>query len=272
VGFFKVLDTFLFDGPKGISKLVRSYGPCKLASKYEVIQDIPEFPEKAYISCHHRRPTHDLDFASLFLYEPYFEKFRILTSIEFLKGLPPRVADWIGYRAIQNVNLLRLATTERFQCLVDLMDAPRSAVAVYPARDGMQYFGDMTYTFRDGLFAASLYTQVPIVNILTLEPTAIRPWALFVANLWVPPSVSKVDLEGNLIPFSDWRSNSVNKKSIALYKRTCEDDHKARTLFYESISASCAPDDEFKECKPDPRIEGSIQRNTLAIENFSKTD
>ena len=165
-----------------------------------------------------------------------------------------------------NNSIKGLGSEEKYWFIVKAIRA-HSAVSVFADREGQQYFGDTGYFFRDGLFAASLFTQVPIVNYAVVESTPSDPYADVYIDLFSPPydqviSDTKAirDSINDSKAYAQWRLDNFEK--IQIFTRQCEVKHQQRITEIESKKASCTLD-QFGTCAIDAQRDKLLKKNYL---------
>jgi len=107
---------------------------------------------------------------------------------------------------------------EQGQRTMHSRDTRDTCVILFPDKKGSLHPGCRTMFFRDGIFAASMYSQWPIVDIVWIEPEQSADHSCKVVfSLWNPPPVQN-HLEYDTM--YDWYL--ANKTDVRKYAKACE--------------------------------------------------
>jgi hypothetical protein len=109
--------------------------------------------------------------------------------------------------------------------------------------------------FRDGLFAASLATQVPILDIVVVEATPGVPETIVDIKMWTP--AKSEPFKGTLDSYAAWRLQ--NKTAIKAFTRACQDSFFNTLTALEDSRASCGLVEDV--CPVNPSIDAALKRN-----------
>lgn len=257
---------FLFFNGEAIAARI---GLFKNGSKIRFSSDIIEIPKRAFIGMHHKNIDESkfenyLQFINSYIFNestavitdwPYATKYKLKNFI----------ANTLIKLIFNNKSIKGLGSEEKYWSIVQAIRTHK-AVSVFPDRDGQQYFGDTGYFFRDGLFAASLFTEVPILNYAVVESTPSDPYADVYIDLFNPPQASDSFINDcrticDSGAYAQWRLDNFEK--IQLFTRQCEEKHQQRILEIESKKASCAFDSEFGTCAINAQREILLKKNFL---------
>jgi hypothetical protein len=185
--------------------------------------------QNMYIACHHRETIQKVDTCAQYLFSSIFDTY-------FISVL--NACKWSFFQSMFGfIYIKHMNSDDRYWSLVETMlHANKKALCVYPDRSGSLYYGYQDFYFRDGLFAASLFTGLPIVDILVFEPKANKPETTIELRLWSPDHVNQGQVQ-NAKDYSVWRH--ANKHSIDAYTSKCEAEYKSRIQELETVHKSC---------------------------------
>jgi len=221
--------------------LCRRIGLFKMSNKVAVLfVGFQSVPETAYFAMHHREMLLSYEVGAQFLLEPFFEDHIVITDHRknnqgFLKHIGASDAVLGILKHIYNdSNIGGLSSEERYWHMVSVMK-PKACVSVFPDREGSQFYGDETFYFRDGLFAASLYTQVPIVDHIIVEATAAHDETNIDILLHQPEPIDECPVF-TLEAYTKWRHE--NQGLIDRYTTQCEARYREHLKKMESLKAS----------------------------------
>lgn len=221
--------------------LCRSIGLFKMSNKVAVrFVGFQRVPESAYFAMHHREMLLSYEVGAQFLLEPLFSDHVVITDHrKNRQGLLKYIgASDLVLSVLEHVyndsNIGGLTSEERYWHMVKVMK-PGACVSVFPDREGSQFFGDETFYFRDGLFAASIFTQMPIVDHIIVEATAAHDETNIDILLHEPPKIDHCGV-WSLEAYTPWRR--AHKELIDTYTLECETKFKKHLKQMERLKAS----------------------------------
>lgn len=215
------------------------------------------WPPKVFLSCHHRRTVYEIDLCAQFIV-PYDVK--VITDRKY----PLRIIKMLSAYLYNDTSINEMKSIERHWAIPKIMlDVPDgTAISTFPDRDGSQFYGDQGMTFRPGLFAASIYTGVPILDITIVEPTESCDCTHIVFTRWDPPIIDSQRCS-SAEDYEIWRQ--VHKSDINAFTLWCEADFKKRVKFLEDQKATCARHEKVcADTTVDERYQRSMARNKTA--------
>jgi hypothetical protein len=222
-----------------------------------------EWPSKVFLSCHHRRTLYEVDLCAQFLVSYFYKTFKVITDLK----KPFAILGPLSTYFYNDTSINELSSDERHWAVARIMqDASDSTViSTFPDRCGSQFFGDQGMVFRPGLFAASLYTSVPIIDVTIVEPTESVDAIHIVFTEWTPPKIESKKCF-NAEDYFAWRQE--HNAEIKEFTLKCERDFKERLKSLEESKASCGVVEQ--ECDNikhvDDRVEKAMERNKNAQE------
>lgn len=242
-----------------------AYSLYRFSNTYTIIDNVKEWPTKVFLSNHHRRSSGCIDYVTQFI--PDYKNIKVVTDFSS-SGL---FGALLGH-FFPNFSIRKMTSDEKYWSLVSLTHST-DAVSVYPDRDGSQFFGDTSMTFRPGLFAASMYTGVPIVDLVVVEPTGAHDDITIVFNLWRPPGPTWKSKESRnalddtvgaveAVEYATWRHE--NKNAIDKYTLECENDFKVRLSAIEAAKSPGFCQINYEVCTDLDKMHASIRRNNRA--------
>jgi len=191
--------------------------------------------QNVYLSCHHRATLHQVELYAQYMFNSLFDTYFITT----LKTcFVPVLSYTLGY-----INIRSMKSEERYWTLVtELQNSSKKALSVFPDRSGSLHYGYTKHYFRDGVFAASLFTGIPIIDILIFEPKANKPSTTIEIRLWTPNAFQCTDTHQvhNASDYTAWRH--LNSVAIQAYTKQCETEYKSRIQELEEQYSSCDVD------------------------------
>lgn len=224
-------------------------------------------PPRTFVSCHHRRDGHTMDLYLMYLLADHYDDVFVMVNAHW-----PRATQAVMKHIYGAVNLLHNA--DKFWTVVEpLLTARRLgrrvAVVVFPDRDGSQFFGDVSMSPRDGLYAAAMAYDLPIIDTCFVtapdtdaaaQVTVQQMPRAAVCNDWFSPS------EGPAA-FAEWRRQ--NGTNIGAYKWLCHGLHMQALQSMEATVATCAVDAATATCSLSEsskieEIEISVNKNRAA--------
>jgi hypothetical protein len=172
----------LQNGPskQAAQRISRHYGLFTLSKTLHWYGAPRELPNHVYVSVHHRWTATPMEFHLIFAMLQQYDEIHVAIGLNTHK-LRPYKLDWIPSAIFGAIDLRQLKTSEDkyFALLRPMQDAIRDgrscAIVVFPDIAGSTQWGDRSMTCRDGLFAASMCTGLPIVDHLHFEPTVQGP-------------------------------------------------------------------------------------------------
>ena len=234
---FQNLLSFFTFGKPSVANVGIQYG-IHMLSEDVTIQDFSKGLQNycdtnIYISCHHRETIRKVDTCAQYLLSSIFDTY-FISVLNACKW--PMFHSIFGYIYIKHMK-----SDQRYWTLVQTMldKKTKKALCVYPDRSGSLYYGYKDFYFRDGLFAASLFTGLPIVDILVFEPKANKPETTIELRLWSPDTFycTQKDKIQNEKEYALWRH--ANKTVIDQYTQKCEEEYKSRIHELEVQHQSC---------------------------------
>lgn len=223
-----------------------------------------ELPKTSFMSMHHRMPLHHLECFAQFIFAGHFKNQKVLTALtrvfengpfgDFLENLLNKASNYIfGSLTITPCK----NSQERYWAIAQGVKEGE-CLSVFPCRESSQYFGDSEFYFRDGLFAASIFRQLPILDFVMIEPTATKDYTTIDVLQFTPPQHNSETVT-NADEYKIWRIK--NYQIIHDYTQKCESEHKARKASVEAECASCYAIDKNGFCEASHVVEYDIRRN-----------
>jgi len=239
-----------------------------------IATSVAQKPTKAFICMHHKNIPESkfenyIQFVNSFIFNdsipvitdfPYHSKYKLRNNI----------ANFLFRIVFNNISIKGLGSEEKYWTIVKAMQG-HNAVSVFPDREGQQYFGDTSNFFRDGVFAASILLQIPILNYSIVEKTPADNFSDIFIDQFEPPKLDPFNgvlfNEKNTVnsanEYSKWRLKHF--ELITKFTLECEAKHRAKIFQLESKKASCTLN-QFEVCKPNVDKEKLIARNNLLKE------
>jgi hypothetical protein len=221
-------------------------------------------PKTAYLTLHHRHSLYHVECFSQFIFSKNFNYHSVLTSIgrqcgkeSFFNNFFETIVKKIGTYVFGSLSILNQSSEERYWSIVKNMTEGQ-AMSVFVCRESSQYFGDREFYFRDGVYAASLFTGVPILDFVIVEPTASRPH-MTIDIIKIEPPKERHSSVKNANDYLEWRLK--NEKRIFDFTQDTEKIHKSRLDEVENAAASCYANDAQAFCEINQIMLRDIKRN-----------
>ena len=225
-------------------------------------------PKTAYLTLHHRHSLYHVECFSQFIFSKNFNDHSVLTSIgrqcgkeSFFNNVFENIVKKIGTYVFGSLSILNQSSEERYWSIVKNMTEGQ-AMSVFVCRESSQYFGDREFYFRDGVYAASLFTGVPILDFVIVEPTASRQYMTIDIIKIEPPEMPKNTVTNAVTTaneYLEWRIK--NEERIYNFTQDTEKIHKARLDEVENAAASCYVNEEQAFCEINQIMLRDIKRN-----------
>jgi hypothetical protein len=151
-------------GEKVIKHLISSIGLFKMSNTCRIKMSFKEWPQNAYICSHHRFPISGSDSLLQQIVTSLFEKHETIVGGHMWLLHFVALCKHIFHAR----NISKLSTDMRFWDIVRAME-DKKAVVVYPAREGALHEEDFNMSFREGLFAASIFTNTKIIDFVVFK-------------------------------------------------------------------------------------------------------
>lgn len=213
------------------------------------LKGLPEkLPKFLFVSAHHNfRMRGHVIIPPAFLTQ--YERVYTLTSIKFVK-------TFFDVSAIVNylIGSIDLQKTPKEDHPFNLMENMQKSIAegvscaiiVYSTRSNSAFLGDKSMCMRKGIFAGSLSLQVPILDIITVEPTPNVQETTVDLQLYNPP-YEKTQFFQDAKDYNIWREN--NTKSIDAYAYSVQSSYLDRLDNTEQVTnIACSIHDELGTC------------------------
>ena len=245
--------------------LCRKLGLYKMSNKVSVrFIGFESIPETAYLSVHHREMLLSYEVGAQFLLEPFFNDHVVVTDHRkntqgILKHI--KASDLvlsILTHVYNDSNIGGLTSEERYWHMVKVLK-PGACVSVFPDREGSQFFGDETFYFRDGLFAASIFTQTPIVDQIIVEATATHDETTIDIMVYWPPAIDSCPVR-TIEAYTEWRHS--NQALIDRFTTECEAKYRLQLKKMESLKVSNTSSQGLCAFNDYVGIEKRIKRNS----------
>ena len=182
----------------------------------------------------HHRQSQAIEPFVQFIPAAMFKEYAVITDSNF------KYCKQFFKYVYNDTSLRGLSSNQRYWAIVKNLKS-NSATIVYPDREGSLYTGDTMYYFRDGLFAASAYTQVHILNFIIVEPTASLNYTDIHIQEFKPPKIKPFVCKDEQ-DYELWRTE--NKELIWTYTLECEKAHKEKCKELEDYKVSCPKSEE----------------------------
>lgn len=261
--------SLLWASKTSVHRASLAYGSFVLSQRVRITGDLHRpVPEYAFITCHHRMKlevNRSLDLYSSFLLANNFDEVHIAIGFGGFGVFRPLMTIMFG-----TIDLVR--AKDPHWALVQPIVAARAAgrtcaVVVFPDRDGMQYWGDRTMCSRNGVYAAALACDVPILDIVAMEPTPVAPESLFhIRHIdCARPRVSALGPS-----YKDWRD--ANTLAVQTFKNAVHSQYLKTVDSLESARGSCSLKDQLSTC--DLSLEATINQSiarTLRATRFDQS-
>lgn len=221
---------------------------------------------RAFSTCHHRRTHYPLEVYVIFLLISQYKTYRTIVSDN--KGFLSSIINTVSKYVYGSVGINNLDSDERYWLFAN---AKEDLTVGFPDRESQQYYGDTQFWYRDGIYAASLYTQEVIYEHAIVEETAsckfiniviyeIRPPAL-------PPSETrKENACKTKEEYALWRQKYKNE--INAFTRDCEKQYKLIVKDLEDKKASCFLQDRNELCELKPSELKTLNKDLLRNKSF----
>jgi hypothetical protein len=206
-----------------------------------------ELPKYCFVSVHHRRTATPLEFHTMFAFLKRFDEVHVAIGLNMsglrkfgLSWLPTTLFGAIDLRSIQNSEEKHLALVRP---MVRAMQSGRScAIAVFPDIAGSTHWGDRTMSARLGLYEAALALDVPILDLIHFEPTAVRPYSTCFGSLTILDQTSTeqcpvLDSKDAVTQFTHWRKRS--KRDIQMLRNLLHSRYMQWIDSFEFVNESC---------------------------------
>jgi len=241
------------------TKCIAGYGLFSLTFQVEFVSSITSMPRVALGSVHHRFSK--IDVLTQFLFGLFYDNVKVAVAI-FKKFYALTVLYFVLFDAfllhsyhkeskVRHDHKSWLVVHELLQAVNKKTES--TILNIFSDRDGCLYSGHEEYWFKHGMFAASLYTGLPILDLLISEPTASNETLHIELVQWTPKALGsqhqsrcakctdsnqlQSDCIDCITQFATWKR--LNRDQIRMYTLECEADYKARTKIFESCKTSC---------------------------------
>ena len=224
-------------------------------------------PKRAYLCSHHRHSMRTYEVGQQFLLHRLFDKLVVVSALGIFsnknedfwaRSLLRKFVLGMFVHVYGDHNIDDLDANERFWTIAHLMkNSDSMSVNVFPDREGSQFYGDHKFYFREGLFAASIFNNVAILDQIIVEPTEYDNSTTIEYYKYEPPVISSSDINSSA-EYALWRQQ--NKDVIRLFTNSCEIQFKERLSEIETRKAACKLKDE-NFCAVDASMERRIKRN-----------
>jgi hypothetical protein len=208
-----------------------------------------QLPKEAFLSVHHRHALKTFEVGAQFLLD--FPKHSVITE----NHLKRYNIDFVCQHLFDQINIKDFSSDERYWTIAKAI-RPRTAVSVFADREGSQYYGDQSMYFRPGLFAASIYSRVPIIDQVIIEPTEAVDETTISFRIWWPPHVEGLCCT-TALEYAQWRKQHA--LVIENFMLACQADFLEHVATEEAIKASSSSLWGF--CEPNETIERNTIRN-----------
>ena len=188
------------------------------------LEYIPDRP--LYIACHHRASSKTSDDVIHFLLAGIWPRMTVALGhhMKWLEYLP-------GVLGLFRGRVMPRGTEERYQFILQ-----RPNTSVFVDGSGSQYPGDSTMAFREGLFAASMATGHPILDVLFVEAGPAGGLSALDFALWEPPNVPRLGSAGGQ-QYKAWRF--AHRQMIDQFTLACHTDFLTRLARLEAPRLAC---------------------------------
>lgn len=207
------------------------------------LTEIPNRP--MYIACHHRLPCHGADDLVHFMLAGLWPHMSVALGhhMKWLERFP-------GLLGFFNGQVLPKSTEDRYLFVLN-----QPSMSVFVDGNGSQYPGDRNIGFRDGLFAASMATGRPILDVLFVEAGPSGGRSALDLVLWVPPNVPR--FYGSSSEYVTWRL--AHRESIAHWTFQCHADFQSRLGKLEAPRLACETSEGQCPAKPNKGHETNLR-------------
>jgi hypothetical protein len=271
VGHFPIESTGILTGIEHTREICRKRGLFKMSADVVVsFINFFEVPKEAFFGIHHRQTLRAYEVAAQFILEPLFVKHVVITALGIfsmrkgsglLRQLKRNAILWFLKHIYNDSNIDDMASDDKYFHIFKSL-VPNGAVSVFPDREGSQFYGDEVFYFRDGLFAASLAAQRPILDHVIVEPTPSASYTTIDIMQYDPPQLNVPEIK-SASEYAVWRQ--LNQDIIAKYTRDCEEKFR---LQLKKIEREKASNDIQGMCNLEDYIgiEKRISRNSYYVE------
>lgn len=246
----------IFFNGQALATRIGSFIKCK---QLRIETSVGQRPKKALIGMHHKNIPESkfenyVQFINSYLFN---DSIAIITDFPYDSKykLKNNIANFLFNLAYNNVSIKGLGSDDKYWTIVKALRG-HDAASVFADREGQQFLGDTSNFFRDGLFAASIFMQVPILNYAIVEKTPADEHSDIFIDMFEPPYLPLSSVEGPK-QYAKWRLEHF--KLITDFTLVCEQKHKSRIHQLESKKASCALAESF--CRPEVYREKLYRRN-----------
>ena len=207
-----------------------------------------KLPKFLFVSAHHNfriQMHHIINPAFLTNYENVYTvtkiDFKILGSINITKQI-----NFL----INSIDLINKSVQEQFYDVVSPMQTHMNqnqscVVIIYTTRCDSAFLGDTSMCMRKGIFAASLALQVPIMDVINVEPTPSVQETTVDISIYDPPAMNACT-QASKEDYENWRH--IHEKEINHFNDNVQQSYLQRVSAVEDSKASCGIHDELKTC------------------------
>ena len=221
--------------------IAQAYGIFINGNKLRFSSSVDNIAQKrSYISMHHKDAflVKTIDLYLQFINSSIFEQpTTVITNVCFKEKykLLNYLFNSMASVFFCNFSIKGFTTDEKYWAIVTCLKE-KNSVSVFPDREGQQFNGDTNYHFRDGLFAASIFTQSCILNYCVVDKSEIDEFIDIHVQQFVPPKII-VDYCKNAHEYAQWRKNNFDL--IWAFTLKCEKLHKEKIKQLEDMKSSC---------------------------------
>lgn len=221
---------------------VASIGLFYSTAKVQIVNYCPLLPSKVFLSNHHRK-HYNMDLFVQFMYANFYKDIKVI--VDFGPKAIFNNFKFILTHVFGASFTTKIKTSDdKFWKIVTEMNE-NTAVSLFPDRDGALMDLDDTMRFRTGLFAASIFTGIPILDHVISPKSSTCETIHIDIEVWYPPKIELCCVT-NSSEYYKWRH--ANKFMIDQFTLDCEKKYVRRLMKYQAHKVSCALDEGQHTC------------------------
>jgi hypothetical protein len=232
----------LLIGKQVLMPTIASIGLFYSTAHSKIIDKVKSLPTQAYFSNHHRK-HYNMDLFVQFVYARFFKDYKVIVDFG-PKAIFNNFKFILHHIFGASFTTLIKNSDDKFWKLVTEMKA-NTMVSVFPDRDGALFDLDFSMRFRKGLFAASIFTGIPIIDHVISPKTSTCETMHVDIVMWKPPKVEMCCIS-DAQQYARWRYE--NREVIENFTLECEKDYVSRVMKYQIHKVSCDLEDSEALC------------------------
>jgi hypothetical protein len=227
-------------------KLARRYGLFCLGPRVLLKGLPPTLPGQLFVSVHHRWTATPMDYQLIFAFLRQYDEVHVAIGLN-TKALRRWRLGFLFEAAFGAIDLTACKTSDdKYWSLVRPFQAAvgrRIAVVVFPDIAGSTHWGDRSMTPRNGLYAAAVGLQVPILDVVHMEPTPACSYTSVQCRLWDARHTAEKPVDPQAMDPTSW---SLWRRHHTLEIEAFRDQvHGFYVRTIEALETACAACDPF---------------------------